>query len=168
MTDDSNSDDIYTPEKAVGKVPAAPQVVEDTGGAADEREREAAFAGGPLMWQGQELRPWTSAREGHWIELRHAMGSRHLSECILSSYTFLPDAFRILFLSLAPQRQLEELRGDPVACQRAVDRWVDEHVPLDQHDEANRVAMALYNRAHANRAESAPAESPMSGDELGN
>jgi len=161
--------DIYNPERATGQATAAPQLLEDTGpDPSEQAARQIAFNAGPPSWNGKPLRPWTSAREGHWIEVRHALGSRHLAECILSSYTFLPDAFRILFLCHAEESVIRSLRGDPLRFQCAVDAWVDDHVPLGRHDEANTVAMRIYNLAHKNHAESAPSDSPEHGDDSGN
>jgi hypothetical protein len=170
--DDSENDyddGLYDAEKPEGRVEPAPQMLEDEGpDEGEERAREGAFGAGALSWNGKQLRPWTSAREAQWIEVRHSLGARHISECILSSYTFLPDAFRILFLCHAPQAQLEGLRGDPLKFQAAVDQWADDYVEIGQHEEATMMAMRIYNRAHQNHAESAPVDTPTHGDDLGN
>lgn len=168
-SEESTEVDIYEPEKKTVQVEPAPEMLSDPGvEQEEEKRREEAFGSGPLKWNGKELRPWSSARESHWLEVRHALGARHLSECILSSYAFLPDALRILFLCHAEQSLIEGLRGDPLAFQNAVDRWVDENVAINQHDDAVTVAMRLYNLAHENHAVSAPAEGDLSADDSGN
>jgi hypothetical protein len=167
--DQDVDDDIYKAETPSGQVAdQAPKFLEDEEGDSENPERVAAFNSGPPSWNGKVLRPWTSARESHWIEVRHALGARHISECILSSYTFLPDAFRILFLCHAQPEVIQSLRADPLKFQAAVDEWVDEHVPIARHDEANTIAMRIYNLAHKNHPESAPAENTDHGDDLGN
>lgn len=164
---------LYDPEPASETLkPAAeapPQILDDEGPSPEvEGERERAFRSESLAWNGKKLRPWSSAREGIWLELRHAMGGRHLSECVLSSYTFLPDAFRILYLCHGSEAEISEARSSPQKLQAAVDEWANKYVPIAQHEEAITLAMRIYNLAHKNHPEAAPSPDVENGDDLGN
>ena len=125
------------------------------GGAIDADHDAAMLAGDATRhWQGSPLQAWDLLRESHWLAMRGVASAPPLRDLLESQGAFLGDALRILWLASLDDATLRRLaRGD---MQAACDDWAKAAVPLPAAGDAIRLALDLYNDAHANDVEPAP------------
>jgi len=161
--------DVDVEEAADQVLPEAePVVMDDTAFEAEEKEREEAYYDEP-EWNGVVLQPFSVSRESFFDQHRVAVGAPSISKILeSSSYAFVADAIRILYLCSHHPKEWRSLRSQPELLQERMEEWADENIKPGQELDAVTVALKIFNGSQVNQAESIPSGEPGAEDELGN
>lgn len=134
---------------------------------AGEKERAAAFQHCPA-WrfnngQVREL-VLSISREAFFEQFRVAVGAPDWK--LINYDSWLPDAFRLLFLCLVEPAEYRHLISEPVALQEVVEAWAEENIGRERAAEAADVAWKLWIHRNDNLPEMI--EGGAGGSEPGN
>jgi hypothetical protein len=123
-----------------------------------EQARTEAFQAPPETWNEKTLHPFTISRKSFFLAWRDHAGAPTILHILGSDpFAFLADAIRLIYLGLLTGPDLEDIRDDLPALQRAADEWADANVAEGQEGEIIGIGLKIWNGTRINQ-HSVPAD----------